>query len=209
MQRIFVILLFIQFSVLNYGQIIIDHNHTRLQDIPGAYLDLARNSLHIVYEHTSHGSQLIDGMTGLYNWKGSAYAWNNGGYSGALDIHDHGITGGAGSDLGSPDFTSWAFSTRSYLNDPANSNVNVVMWAWCGQVSTATESQINTYLTLMSELERDYPYVKFVYMTGHLDGTGTSGNLHIRNQQIRTYCRNNNKILYDFEIGRASWERTL
>jgi len=35
-------------------------------------------------------------------------------------------------------------------------------------------------------------------MTGHLDGTGVSGNLNIRNEQIRTYCRNNNKILYDF-----------
>ncbi|MEI2722001.1 MAG: hypothetical protein V9H26_00205 [Verrucomicrobiota bacterium] len=32
-------------------------------------------------------------MTGLYNWKGSTYAWNNGGLNGALDIHDNGITG--------------------------------------------------------------------------------------------------------------------
>ena len=35
-------------------------------------------------------------------------------------------------------------------------------------------------------------------MTGHLDGTGSSGNLHQRNEQIRQYCRNNSKILYDF-----------
>jgi hypothetical protein len=35
-------------------------------------------------------------------------------------------------------------------------------------------------------------------MTGHLDGSGASGNLHLRNQQIRDYCSSNNKVLYDF-----------
>lgn len=179
-----------------YGQIIIDHNSTRLGDIPATYITQAKSTLHIAYEHTSHGSQIIDGMTGLFNWKGSTYAWNNGGLNGALDIHDNGITGGT--DLGSPDFTAWAAATRTYLRNSANSNVNVVMWAWCGQLSTASESEVNTYLGLMNSLETDYPRVKFVYMTGHLDGTGTSGNLHRRNEQIRNYCRNNRKILYDF-----------
>lgn len=190
------ILVFSLISILQYGQIIIDHNNTKLQNIPVSWINQAKSTLHIAYEHTSHGSQIIDGMTGLYNWKGSTFAWNNGGSGGALDIDDYGITGG--SDLGAPDWTSWAASTRTYLNNPANSNINVVMWAWCSQVSTATESNINTYLDLMSALERDYPHVKFVYMTGHLDGTGINGNLHIRNQQIRNFCRNNNKILYDF-----------
>jgi hypothetical protein len=72
------------------------------------------------------------------------------------------------------------------------------MWSWCGQVSTAKESHINTYLSLMNKLESEYPDVKFVYMTGHLDGTGVSGNLNIRNEQIRKYSRENNKILFDF-----------
>jgi hypothetical protein len=51
----------------------------------------------------------------------------------------------------------------------------------------------------MTGLETDYPGVKFVYMTGHLDGSSLTGNLHLRNEQIRNYCRDNNKILYDFE----------
>jgi len=50
----------------------------------------------------------------------------------------------------------------------------------------------------MSSLESEFTRVKFVYMTGHLDGTGVNGNLHRRNEQIRSYCRNNRKILYDF-----------
>jgi len=35
-------------------------------------------------------------------------------------------------------------------------------------------------------------------MTGHLVGSGESGNLNQRNEQIRNYVRSNNKVLYDF-----------
>lgn len=196
MKKILIIFVFLHFTLIQYSQIIIDHRTAKLADIPVEWINQAKSKLHIAYEHTSHGSQIIDGMTGLYKWKGNIYLWNDGGSDGALDIDDHGITGG--SDLGSPDFTSWAGSTRTYLNKPENNNINVVMWSWCGQVSDATESNINTYLTLMSDLEEDYPHVKFIYMTGHLDGTGVNGNLNKRNEQIRDYCKRNRKILYDF-----------
>ncbi len=196
MKKILIIFVFLHFTIIQYSQIIIDHRTAKLADIPVEWINQAKSKLHIAYEHTSHGSQIIDGMTGLYKWKGNIYLWNDGGSEGALDIDDHGITGG--SDLGSPDFTSWAGSTRTYLNKPENNNINVVMWSWCGQVSDATESNINTYLTLMSDLEEDYPHVKFIYMTGHLDGTGVNGNLNKRNEQIRNYCKRNRKILYDF-----------
>jgi hypothetical protein len=99
-------------------------------------------------------------------------------------------------DLGAPDRTSWATQTRTYLS--ANPDVNVVIWSWCGQVSTSTEADITTYLNLMAGLENDFKNVKFVYMTGHLDGTGLTGTLHLRNEQIRTYCKSNKKILFDF-----------
>jgi len=177
--------------------IIIDHNSTNLSLVPKPAIERAKTSLHIVYGHTSHGSQITDGMTGLSQFSAapygsSLYSWTHGGTGGALDLRDGAISG----DLGSPDRISWADRTRTYLN--AHRDVNVVMWSWCGQVSTAKESQINTYLSLMNKLESEYPDVKFVYMTGHLDGTGVSGNLNIRNEQIRKYCRENNKILYDF-----------
>jgi hypothetical protein len=175
--------------------IFINHTSTKLADIPAESINQAKTSLHIAYGHTSHGSQLVDGMTGLYNWKGSLYAFNNGGTGDALDLRDTPFSGAY--DLGNPDRTSWASATRTYLN--ANPDINVVIWSWCGQVSSATEADINTYLSLMSGLETDYPGVKFVYMTGHLDGNGLTENLHLRNEQIRNYCRDNNKILYDFE----------
>lgn len=176
--------------------IIADHNSAKLSIIPTNWIDSAKAKLHIAYGHTSHGSQLITGMEGLKNWKGNQYAFNEGGTNGALDIDDYAFSGA--SDLGNPNRTAWASATRDYLNNPSNSDVNVVIWSWCGQVSNATENDINTYLNLMTGLENDYPNVKFVYMTGHLDGTGLSGNLNSRNDQIRNYCDLNNKILFDF-----------
>jgi hypothetical protein len=174
------------------ADLIIDHRCTKLAAIPAEWINTAKKNLHIAYAHTSHGSQLTDGMTGLVGFKGSAYSWNNGGAGGALDLHDYAMTG----DLGDPDRTSWAERTRSYLT--ANTDVNVIMWSWCGQVSYATEADITTYLNLMTALEKDFKSVKFIYMTGHLDGTGLTGTLNLRNEQIRNYCKTNNKILFDF-----------
>ena len=65
-------------------------------------------------------------------------------------------------------------------------------------ISTLKGEDINTYLKLMNQLEADYPRVKFIYMTGYLDGTGKSGYLNVRNNQIRNFCRAHNKILFDF-----------
>jgi len=168
---------------------IINHLNTKLAEIPSEWIDAAKEDLRIAFGHTSHGSQLTGGMSGLVSFKGPTYSWNNGGTDGSLDLHDYAMSG----DLGNPDRTSWAARTRTYL--AANPDVNVIIWSWCGQVSDATESHISTYLSLMDGLEKDFPGVAFVYMTGHLDGTGLSGNLHIRNEQIRAYCRDNGKIL--------------
>jgi len=177
------------------GDFIIDHNCTDLTRIPQSAIEQAKSNLHIAYGHTSHGSQLTTGMDGLVSFANGGgldlslptniFAW--------LDLDDYFVEG----DLGNPDRTTWAQRTRDYLNNPANSDVNVVIWSWCGEVD-ASETEIDLYLSLMSQLELDYPAVHFVYMTGHADGSGLSGNVHIRNQQIRNYCQSNGKILYDF-----------
>lgn len=181
-------------AVARSSPIIINHSTTNLSLIPTWAIQNAKSSLHIAYGHTSHGSQIISGMTGLVGFKGDNYKWNSGGTGGALDIRDKPFTGAY--DLGNPDFTAWITATKNYLN--ANSGINVIMWSWCGEVSWANESNINTYLQGMNSLEKEYPNVTFVYMTGHLDGTGVNGNLNVRNEQIRSYCKANNKVLYDF-----------
>lgn len=172
---------------------VIDHRCARLERIPESWMIKAKRELHIAYGHTSHGSQLTSGMSGLVNFKGRLYFFNHGGKGGALDLQEN-IPGAR--DLGNPNRTAWANATRSYLL--SHPEINVVIWSWCGQVSNASASDINAYLGLMSRLEREHPDVRFVYMTGHLDGSGVKGNLHQRNEQIRHYCRVNNKWLYDF-----------
>lgn len=180
--------------------IIIDHEDTDIFSIPESEIVHAKETLHIAYGHTSHGSQVTSGMTGMVafmnglGYTNNLYAWNNGVTGGALDLHDTPFSGA--SDLGNPNRTAWALATRNYLD--THTDVNVIIWSWCGQASTATASDIISYLGLMSQLEIDYPNVLFVYMTGHLDGTGAGGNLNVRNQQIRDYCTANGKILYDF-----------
>lgn len=179
--------------------VIINHTTAKPGLVPRSAIENAKSTLHIAYGHTSHGSQLITGMNGLITFPGAPYGgplyqWNNGGSGGALDLHDYFVDG----DLGNPDRTTWAERTRNYLDNPANADVNVVIWSWCGQVSSSSEADITTYLGEMSQLETEYPGVRFVYMTGHLDGSGRYGNLHLRNEQIRNYCRIHNKVLFDF-----------
>lgn len=177
--------------------LLINHSNTSLSVIPDQYITAARNTLHIMYGHTSHGSQLTDAMSSLRSWKtgyDTKYAFSSTIQSGYLHIVDGSFTGA--SDLGNPNLTAWEATTRQYIAD--HTETNVVMWSWCGQVSSASEADINTYLNLMNGLEVDFPNVVFVYMTGHLDGSGTAGNLHQRNEQIRNYCRANKKVLYDF-----------
>jgi len=176
--------------------IVVDHSCTDLTAVPAAWIDAAKSQLHIAYGHTSHGSQVTNGMLGLVGFTGGCggpqVAWNDGGTGGALDLHDYAMAGDVGY------WPQWENETRAYLDDPANDDVNVIMWAWCGQVSSYTEQDmIDKYLLPMAQLERDYPDVTFVYMTGHLDYPAI-GNLTARNQQIRDFCTSRGKVLYDF-----------
>ena len=190
----------VSLPALNYNPfitdttMIINHTTSDLMLIPESWIVKARTDLHIAYGHTSHGSQLTTGMSGLVAFKGNLYRFNSNGTDSALELRDSPFSGAY--DLGNPNLTAWASATRTYLN--AHPEINAVIWSWCGQVSSATSDDIVTYLDLMNGLESDYPSVKFVYMTGHLDGGGLTGNLHMRNEQIRAYCIANKKILYDF-----------
>jgi hypothetical protein len=182
----------------NAEAVVVNHTNIDLGDIPSSWISQAKQTLHIAYGHTSHGSQLTTGMAGLVTWKGANYAFNTGGTGGALDLRDYyGDFGGLGiaSDLGNPNRSAWENATRAYLDQ--NPAINVIIWSWCGQVD-GTESEIQHYLDVMDILEGDYPGVKFVYMTGHTDGSALTGNVPIRNKQIRDYCIANKKILYDF-----------
>lgn len=137
--------------------------------------------LNIYYGHTSHGSQLVTGLQmldHLFNY-------------GALNLtEEYG-------DLGHEGDLTWSSLTETHLQE--NPETNVVIWSWCGGVSDNTAQGILTYLDEMERLEGQYPEVTFVYMTGHLDGSGELGTLRVNNRQIRDFCVANDKWLFDFE----------
>jgi hypothetical protein len=195
--------------VVSAQSLVIDHAATDITRIPESAIEQAKASLHIAYGHTSHGSQLTTGMAGLVgfanggglnlNLPENIFQYNNGGTDGALDLEEGDGYGTGWMDHDCGYYPNWVDETRAYLDDPSHADVNVVIWSWCGQASGYTQQQmIDRYLAPMAQLELDYPGVTFVYMTGHADGTGETGNLHLRNQQIRNYCIANHKVLYDF-----------
>ena len=189
--------------------IIIDHNCTNLSEIPDEWIEAAKSDLHIAYQHTSHGSQLITGMNALENFPafGSKYEWSDSGTSG-LDLDDYGISGCA--DLSQGDYidgngvTPWVTATRNLLNNPANSHVNVIMWSWCSINGHNTQRYVDNMEILVSE----YPDVTFVFMTGHAQGQSENlyddpqangdGHVHYNNELIRQHCIDNERILFDF-----------
>ena len=177
-----------------------DHKTARLsilQSIHDSAITDTKEKLHIAYGHTSHGSQIVDGVNGLIAFMNGISSTTDlyDGLDLGTDMGNYGSTYGA-SDLNQPDYSAWETATRNYLS--SHTGINVVIWSWCAGVSHAGESDIENYLSLMSGLEEDYPDIAFIYMTGHLDGTGEDGNLHKRNEQIRKYCRDNDKWLFDF-----------
>ena len=199
--------------------IIIDHTCTDINAVPEYWVEQAKDMFFGSYGHTSHGSQLVSGMNNLNDVMGCScsgcsdpdcadclYAWCDD-YSfykygsgvpapaGVWSLWDYEPEGA--SDLGNPNRTAWEAATRTMLDTPAYESRNFVMWSWCGQADTSEEN-IQLYLNLMSGLELDYPDVVFVYMTGHLNGTGLDGNLHARNEQIRAHCVANGCVLFDF-----------
>jgi len=181
--------------------LIIDHNTVDITAIPQSWIEQAKNTLHIYYGHTSHGSQLTTGMAGLVDFA------NGGGLGLSLPTD---IFAGLPIVETSPDagyYPEWVNNTTTYLGTPdpstgrgtAHPDTNVVIWSWCGQVSNISEQDlIDHYLLPMTQLEINYPGITFVYMTGHSEGSGETSNLHIRNQQIRQYAIDNHKVLYDF-----------
>ncbi len=168
--------------------LVIDHTCTDISKIPVSWISKARNSFRVWYGHTSHGSQITNGMLAIN--KGT-FRFNTTGKDGALFYQE--ISG----DLGHRGNLEWMKKTNSQLRRLGN-DANVVIWSWCGGCSDNTEKGISSYLQAMTELETEYPDVIFIYMTGHLDGTGVDGNLNRRNNQIRKYCKTHKKVLFDF-----------
>jgi hypothetical protein len=186
------------------GDRFVTHDDALIADLDENAIERAKAELHVVYQHTSHGSQLVTGMNSLASYPdyGDRYAWSDAGEGAALDLDDNGIPADV-ADLSQGDYeddagdTPWAIGTRTLLDDPENAHVNVVMWSWC----SINGHDAQRYVDNMEKLIAQYPDVTFVFMTGHAEGDGedmTENGVHYNNQLIRKHCRDHNRWLYDF-----------
>ena len=187
---------------------IIGHDQAHLEDlklIPPEWIDSAKSKLRIAFWHTSHGGHITSGMDRLDTFMGGdgRYARTEERLPGFLHLMDF------FGDLSNGEET-WPQTTREYLDDPANQDINVVMWSWC-QIQGHDGDEDPGYCSKMDSLiaaygpggskirsgERSVP-VQFVYMTGHVNGQGEEGRTNRINNYIRDHCITHERILYDF-----------
>jgi len=207
-----------------------------LRSIPKEYIDKARTTLHIAYQHTSHGTHVSRGLFGLPDYKNGDDALfgitNNAPEAGKLDFHDYAISsyaapGESASDL-SANETGFIQATRNFLDDEANDDINVIMWSWC---NIAGHDVATNYLPGMDALiseygkggskigngagKRQYP-VTFIFMTGHANTGSNTGDGNPKNQAelIIDHCLKNAYYCLDYysidtyDMGDNYWDDT-
>lgn len=186
--------------ILNKGNpasaLLIDHNNRDVTLIPPLWIEAAKQNVIWSYGSTSHGTQVWAGADYLsgyvdpptYNFLKQPNVPPNQGDSPYLRMgYNSGFSWNSSAFLN---------SVRSMLDSAPQANA--FMWSWCGEMSWLDTSDVQGYLDMMSQLETEYPGVRFVYMTGHTDGTAGDSILNRNNQMVRDYVLANDKILYDF-----------
>jgi hypothetical protein len=175
--------------------VIIDHNTRNVTLIPPIWIQTAKENIIWSYGSTSHGTQLVTGAEYL-----SSYA-NPPTYN---FVQQWVIPPEQGDPIylrmGNNSGFSWnAGAYLSSVRDMLNSapRANAFMWSWCGEMSWLSTGEVQQYLDMMTQLEGEYPGVRFVYMTGHTDAANQNV-LNRNNNMVREYVAANNKILYDF-----------
>lgn len=173
--------------------IIIDHTCTDLSRIPARWLEQAKQSVVWLYGSTSHGTQL---------WTGAGYLSEDVDPSAYNFCKDWQVPPPQEDPpclrMGYDDGWSWdpnrfLDTARSLLDNAPQATA--FLWSWCGEMSDEG-AEVQRYLKMMSQLESEYPHVRFVYMTGHTDGG--SETLAHNNDLVRHYVQEQGKVLYDF-----------
>ncbi|MEI6157271.1 MAG: hypothetical protein WCP87_02770, partial [Atribacterota bacterium] len=186
---------------INASAIIIDHTCTDINKIPDQWLEKARQLIRIHYAHTSHGEQITVGLERLAE-ENPRYAFSRGECQlpedpGVLNMLDGQSADDYCETYVTPDLY-WEGEhaleiTRSVLSQFP---VNISAWAWCTQLDSYSQSEVEHYFTQMSKLEEEFPHVRFIYFTGNAQSS--EPNRGERNRQIRDFCSRNGKILFDF-----------
>jgi hypothetical protein len=180
----------------------IDHTCTDITRIPDYWISQVKSALRIHYAHTSHGEQITVGLERLSN-ANPTYSFYPDNCTVPVTTTHLSLMDGQYFDNYCETYVGpelyWQGDsamniTRSVL---MGFDVNVSLWAWCCQLDYYSQAEAQVYLDNMAQLESEFPGVTFIYMTGNAQSEGDQ-NRHARNEQIRAYCRQNNKWLFDF-----------
>ncbi len=204
----FVFTIFSALKVAGQG-IIIDHNSLNIDQIPLTVIYDIQQNIKWQYSGTSHSGQLLCGITQIEETN-PVYNVEIGGeyYCCFANVYDPPFLPNIPDALCIyPGNCGYRISNTGYYKNPScvqqtlnqNPTINISQWCWCSELDSYTEAQVQEYLDAVNLLEQQNPNVIFVYMTGNAQAGGAPGyNRHLRNNQIRQYCINNNKVLYDF-----------
>ncbi len=214
MKTIFLLTLaiLITFMIKATGQgIIIDHNCTDVNAIPSNIIDSIKQNRRFQWCGRSHSHQIREGLWLLEQDSST--------FDVALDFvslpdsnNKFNIMEGL-SMFNQCDnccytyvypFAYWSGSdARDNLDKTlgdCETTLNVSGFCWCAEMDTASAAYLQEYIDTIEVYEVAYPDVDFIYCTGTSESvTGSAGhNRWTRNEELRTYCINNNKILFDF-----------
>lgn len=176
--------------------IIIDHTTRDITRIPVEWIQAAQQNIVWSYGSTSHGTQVwagADYLSAYVNPPGFNFLKN---YIVPPNQGDPAYLRMGYNSGWSWDPEGFLITARSMLDQ--SPQANAFMWSWCGEMSWLSTQDVQQYLDMMAHLETEYPTVRFVYMTGHTDGTDGESTLNNNNQMVRDYVLANDKILFDF-----------
>ena len=182
---------------------VIDHNCLDISKIPSYWIEQVKQNISLHYAHTSHGEQLVHGAY-IVESENTDFAIVIEECALPPDTDSLSVLDGMPSVAGyscetyvepeyywdSSDGIEWVEETISTFG------IDVSMWCWCCQQDDNYREDTQRYLNTISSLEAAHPDVTFVYFTGNAQSV--IENRYLRNEQIRQYCRENNKWLFDF-----------
>jgi len=186
--------------------IVVDHRHTDISQIPPYWIEEARGFV-VHYAHTSHGSQVLSGLNWLEARETITYNVDieaNGTVvlpddTTALRVYDG--NNYSGDTYITPDQYWESTDGLNHTRSAADTGwFDFSLWTWCGQMGDYEDPAIQAYIDAMAQFEIEYPDMRFIYYTGHTDGTTPESNSKLwrHNNMVRQYVQDNQKVLFDF-----------
>ncbi len=205
-------------SMAGFSQVF-DHRHAYIGDIPIEIIDSIKQNKRFQWCGQSHSHQIPSGMKLLeqdYPYLDVTIGDGTSGYStggflpepngtfcmmDGIQLYFSGICGKCCLHIVPHAYwdgqDAWQSVYKTFVT--CFPEINISGFAWCGELSDYPAEYFQSYFDTLATYEEIYPNIQFIYTTGHSQYSGENGyNRHQRNEQIRQYCIDNNKLLFDF-----------